>query len=113
MELGIKPYFRGFEAIPCHLAAASHYLSTNALSTISGSCRHASYLNMLLHRIEIYPGIGYGNSLVVLFCGGKDMDAVFVHVVKVGINNILLYEEYILPQFQNMKQLTRSELVYS
>ena len=65
---------------------------------------------MLFQRIEIYPGIGYGNSLVVLFCGGKDMDAVFVHVVKVGINNILLYEEYILPQFQNMKQLTRSEL---
>ena len=111
MELGIKPYLRIAEAALCHFAASSHHLSANALSSIGGSGRHTAYLDMLLQWVEIDPGIGDGNSLAVLFCCGKDMYTVFVRVVKVGIDNLLFYEEHVLPQFQYLKQLASREVV--
>lgn len=110
MELSIKPYLRSIVAFLCHFAASSHHLSAYALSTIGGSCCYTAYLDMLLQGVEIDPGIGDGNCLAVLFCCGKDMYAVFVRVVKVGIDNLLFYEEYVLPQFQYLKQLASREV---
>ena len=105
MKLGIKPHLGSVVTFLCHFAASSHHLSANALPTIGGSGRHTTYLDMLLQGVEIDPGIGDGNGLAVLFCCGKDMYAVFVCIVKVGIDDCLFYEEHVLPQFQYLKQL--------
>ena len=53
MKLGIKPHLGSVVAFLCHFATASHHLSTNALPTIGGSCRHTAYLDMLLQGVEI------------------------------------------------------------
>jgi len=57
---------------------------------------------MLLLGIEIDPGIGDGNGLAVLLCCGEDMYAVFVRVVKVGIDNLLFMVETFRPSLRTM-----------